>query len=68
MKVTRRPLPAGIQSGTIKYVGKKSKTCKGIYSKRVSKSNKHCTKFNNKMGEWTQPARSYMCWNTCSGT
>ena len=29
MKVTKRPLPAGIQSGTITYVGRKVRLAKG---------------------------------------
>lgn len=29
MKVTKRSLPAGVQSGTIKYVGKKVRLAKG---------------------------------------
>lgn len=38
MKVTRRPLPAGIQSGTIKYVGKKVRLAKGYTVRGLAKA------------------------------
>lgn len=38
MKVTKRPLPAGIQSGTIKYVGKKVRLAKGYTVRGLAKA------------------------------
>lgn len=38
MKITRRPLPAGIQSGTIKYVGKKVRLAKGYTVRELAKA------------------------------
>lgn len=38
MKATRRPLPAGIQSGTIKYVGKKVRLAKGYTVRGLAKA------------------------------
>lgn len=38
MKVTKRPLPAGVQSGTIKYVGKKVRLAKGYTVRGLAKA------------------------------
>lgn len=38
MKVTKRPLPAGIQTGTIKYVGKKARLAKGYTVRGLAKA------------------------------
>lgn len=38
MKVTKRSLPAGIQSGTIKYVGRKVRLAKGYTIRGLAKA------------------------------